>query len=321
MTLQTAYKKVKGKPKSALLRLTDYKLGKRIANNQKYNPSVDEEIVLNYFTTKLGRRKSKKLLKEIIELAKTNRMKILYPKGDGVVLFSGGFDSVAMAIIAKSKNKDYIPVFMSHRANVGNVTKKEIMAARKLAKKIFGRELIVFKSEAKSKKVPEWYGKEVRITKRMPVSKKKKNRRNRIFLEVLQDVGMGDKDILVGTFDGSDESARAGRLHDVTQKGLQAHLRKKGGKGKIIVGRNYGQKTARQIPGKIGLLKAIQKLPHKQKHKNSLFDSESCLMYFGTHCGDCWSCVERYDAFMDVFGQDKTEYRAKSKVGRKKSSR
>jgi 7-cyano-7-deazaguanine synthase in queuosine biosynthesis len=236
------------------------------------------------------------------------REKAIKKSGDyaGVILFSGGMDSVAVAMHLAKRKKKYLPVYLSHRSNVGNVTKKEIVAARKLAKKILGEELMVFKKGAKSGKIPEWYGKKVRLTDTMPVPKQRKNTRNRKFLEVLKEAGLADKEIWLGVLGtGSDPSSRAssaGRAQDVTKQGLQKHLKKIGAKGRIRV--------VKDLPGVKTKVHLIKKLASKK----NLFQSQSCLMYFGRHCGDCWSCVERAEAFMQAFGEDKTAYRQSSKA-------
>jgi 7-cyano-7-deazaguanine synthase in queuosine biosynthesis len=228
---------------------------------------------------------------------------------DGVVLFSGGLDSTAIAILARRKGLDLTPVYMSHRGNVGNVTKKEITAAHKLAKKATGNDLVVFKPKAKS--LPAWYGNDVRFTGRLPVTKAKKANRNRVFLEVLHDAGMADGLVLVGVFGTDARGLAAGRAKDVSKPGLSAHLKKIGAKGTIKTAEDFGGASRDQ--GKTDLLKEIGKT---SRQAPLLSQTESCLMYFGKPCGNCWSCVERAQAFMRAWGQDKTPYRPASTAGR-----
>ena len=52
-----------------------------------------------------------------------------------------------------------------------------------------------------------------------------------------------------------------------------------------------------------------------------LWGSESCLMYFNTHCGECISCHERVDAFMQAWGKDETRYRRGTYADRRKRRR
>ena len=239
---------------------------------------------------------------------------------DGVVLFSGGLDSVALGImLASNPRKAYLPVYISHRSNVGNVTKKEILAARKLAKKIFREELLVFKKGTKSGKVPDWYGKRVYETDTMPVPKNKKNERNRRFLQVLKENGLADKEIWLGVLGipgAGDRSRAAGRAQDVTKEGLQKHLKKLGAKGKIKVVRDIeGVKTKadllKGLPFYVGTTTPTQDL---------IVQSQSCLMYFNKPCGDCWSCVERVESMVQAYGRDKTPYRKDSKADKYKRS-
>lgn len=316
-------------------RLTEYALGKR---SQKYTAKErkkDTDKLMEYIdennfisipmlkpTTKSIRElKKKDFLKLILDaLIEKNKeyvdlMLLSLQDYQGVILFSGGLDSVALAIgrslLYSNQLSPLLPVYISHRANVGNVTKKEILAARKLAKKLFGEELVVIKPDTKAGVLPDWYGKRVYVTKRMPVIKTQKNKRNRKFLEVLKDYGLADKQIWLGVLGipgAGDRSRAAGRAKDVTKEGLQEHLKKIGGKGKIKVVRDLsGVKT------KSDLLKKIE-THYGKKFRPDIFESQSCLMYFNKPCGDCWSCVERAESIMQAYGQDRTPYRKDSKA-------
>jgi len=48
----------------------------------------------------------------------------------------------------------------------------------------------------------------------------------------------------------------------------------------------------------------------------ALFATTSCQMWWRVECGNCYSCLERHEAFVAAFGKDPTNYRAKSKVGK-----
>ena len=225
---------------------------------------------------------------------------------DGVILFSGGLDSTAIGILARRNGLNLLPVYMSHRANVGNVTKKELLKARKLAKSVTGNELIVFKPESKGKTAP-WYGNNVVFTDKLPILKDKKHYRNRIFLEVLKEAGLSEGLILLGVFGEGERSVSAGRAKDVSKKGLSSYLKKISSKGKIMTAEDFGGDSREH--GKRDLLLAIGRNSSKVP---SLHQTESCLMYFAKPCGNCWSCVERAQAFMEAFGKDKTGYRLKT---------
>ncbi len=223
----------------------------------------------------------------------------------GVVLFSGGLDSVGLAILAKRQGYDLTPVFMSHRANVGNVTKKELTAARELAKRATGNTMVVFKPKAK--RLADWYGPAVQYTTRLPVPAKRKNWRNRIFLDVLKDAGLADGIVLVGVFGGGERAAQAGRASDVSKKGLSAYLKKIGGKGTVLTAEDFGTRDKEAVLRAVG---------NRKRTRELLTATESCLMYFAKPCGNCWSCVDRAEAFQAAGWEDKTGYRPKSTAGR-----
>lgn len=311
-------------PIKALDRLTEYALGKRTTSYTSKKRKEDTQKVIDYIKSQHihapGTAKQKQAYLEIIVdgLIHRNmeyiRLKTLSMRHyGGVILFSGGLDSVALAMARNIKEgaAPLLPIYISHRSNVGNVTKKEIRTAQKLAKKILGEELMVIKADTKSGNLPEWYGKRVFVTEHMPVAKTQKNKRNRKFLEVLQDYGLADRQVWVGVLGipgAGDRSRAAGRAKDVTKEGLQEHLKSIGGKGKI--------KVVRDIPGvktKADLLKKIEK-HYKKRFRPDIFESQSCLMYFNKPCGDCWSCVERAESIMQAYGQDKTPYRKDSKA-------
>jgi 7-cyano-7-deazaguanine synthase in queuosine biosynthesis len=219
----------------------------------------------------------------------------------GVILFSGGMDSVTLAVILKKRGYDLIPFFMSHRGNVGNVTKKEMLAASRLAKSVLGRDLVIIKPE--TARTPKWYG-ELGIvdeSEKLPVSKQDKDWRNRRFLEILHEYGMADEVVALGTFGTEIHERTLSRAKDVTEAGLQAHLRKIGGKGTVLTMAEFGDKAG-----------ALRELPAAaRKH---VLASESCLMWFNKPCGDCWSCMDRVKSITAAWGSDSTPYRAGSKA-------
>ena len=199
----------------------------------------------------------------------------------------------------------------------GNVTKKELVAARRLARQITGRELVVFKPQ--TKRTADFYGPDVRFSSRLPVVKAKKPWRNRIMLDVLADHGLASKQTWVGVFGdlGMGPRARAaGRGPDVSQEGLQAHLHRRRGldhelrlKGPATV--HTGDEltprgTVGELAHKTALVKAVSSVAADLK---LLHQTESCLMWWGKHCGNCWSCVDRANAFMAATGADPTRYK------------
>jgi len=229
---------------------------------------------------------------------------------DGVLLFSGGMDSVLLGILARRQGLGLVPVFMSHRGNVGNVTKKELGAAHGLAEAVTGRPLVVFKPEAKSRPAA-WYGDDVRFTDRLPVLKADKPQRNRTFLSVLHDAGLADGTVVVGVFGPGERAQAAGRADDVSKRGLQAHMRKIGARGTVLTAEDFG--GGGRDSGKVDLLRQVRP---RSKDAELVTQSESCLMYFAKPCGDCWSCMDRAEALLEAWGYDPTPYRSNSKAGR-----
>lgn len=225
------------------------------------------------------------------------------------LLFSGGLDSVAMAILLRREGLDVVPVYMSHRANGGNVTKKELTTAAHLAKALTGHGLAIVKKPPTRRGDDAWYTEwgDVYYSRRMPISKEKKGRRNKIFLQVAKQLGFDQLDfIALGTLGVAGESEFVGqermrrvsrqRLNDVTHEKLEATLEP----GQLITLESLG------LPGKVAMLKAVG---HGKKARDACYASESCLMYFAKPCGNCSSCKSRAKAFMAAWGKDKTPYR------------
>lgn len=219
---------------------------------------------------------------------------------DGVLLCSGGFDSAAYGILLKKAGLDLQPVYVSHRPNVGNVTKKEIVAASKYAQEVFGRRLLILKPKAKGKEPAWWcdYG-DVAFTTKMPVPMSEKRLRNRRFIETLREHDLDRGVVAIGLL-GTNERTPKNRLHDEEHDLLARRVR-----GELMT----PQKTFGHLPKletKIALLKAIGK---KAPWPRVMWDSTSCRLYFRKSCGRCWGCKERAIAFMTAWGEDKTDYR------------
>jgi hypothetical protein len=236
-------------------------------------------------------------------------------KKRGAILFSGGMDSVILASIAKERGYDLIPFYMSHRANVGNVTKKEIVAASKLARTVLGRKLVIFKPP--TKKTPKWYSELGLVfeSDKLPVLKGDKDHRNRTFIDILHDEGMADEVVALGLFgstrvDGKERTKA--RADDIIPARLSEYLKSIGGSGTILSLAEYdgpgGEAGAKE--------RALTDLPASAKRH--VLASESCLMWFGKPCGDCWSCMDRVKSITAAWGKDTTPYRAESKADKHK---
>jgi hypothetical protein len=217
-----------------------------------------------------------------------------------------------MALLLRREGLDLHPVYMSHRANGGNVTKKEVVTAGQLAGELTDNDLLIFKKKPASKNSDAWYREwgEVHYSRRLPISKRNKKRRNRTFLKVLKDHGLDQCDfVALGVF-GPSANANVpeadvcyDRLVDSTPW-LEP--------GQLITFESLG------ITNKTDMLRAVGR---RGRNPELLYRSESCLMYFNKPCGECISCHERVDAFMEAWGKDKTGYRPKTYAGRRKRSR
>lgn len=216
------------------------------------------------------------------------------------LMFSGGLDSVAMAILLKREGLKLIPIYMGHRHG-GNVTKKEVVTAGQLSEAIAGRELEIFKKRPATRGADAWYSEwgTVHYTPYLPVSKKTKGRRNRTFLKVAKKAGLdGVEFIALGVFGPSANPnvPKGDVCYDSLMKSapwLEP--------GQLVTFESLG------ITNKTDMLKRVGQ--RSKKNCELLWASESCLMYFNKPCGNCISCVERAQAFMEAWGKDKTPYR------------
>jgi 7-cyano-7-deazaguanine synthase in queuosine biosynthesis len=227
------------------------------------------------------------------------------------LLFSGGLDSVAMAILLKKEGMEIVPVYMSHRKG-GNVTKKEVVAAGSMAEALTGHELTIIKKQPATRGSDAWYQEwgNVHYSRLLPVDKKSKGRRNRIFLKILRSKGLDECDfIALGVF-GPSANPNVPDA-DVCYERLAASSRLE--PGQLVTFESMG------IADKVAMLRAVGR--RSRKNCELLWGSESCLMYFNTHCGECISCHERADAFVGAWGKDKTRYRRGTYAARRKRSR
>lgn len=217
---------------------------------------------------------------------------------DGVLLCSGGFDSVALGILLKKAGYDLQPVYCSHRPNVGNVTKKELEAAARFAKEVAGRRLLILKPHAKGHEPSWWcnYG-DVAFTTKMPVPMSDKHLRNRRFVAALREHGLDKGVVAIGLL-GTNERTPQNRLADEETDLLARHVR-----GELITPQGlFGGLP--KLDTKVALLRAIGK-----KNAALMWPTTSCRLYFKKACGVCWGCRERVSAFMTAWREDRTNYR------------
>jgi 7-cyano-7-deazaguanine synthase in queuosine biosynthesis len=232
-----------------------------------------------------------------------------------VVCFSGGLDSVALAILLARKGHELELVYMSHRHG-GNVTRKEAEVASRLARQITGETLLIVKAPTKDERRWDQLGSVVHETRGLlPIPKEKKSKRNLTFLRVLRNAGiLAEADHVAlgvlgveGETEFVDEAERAAvvkrvgkaRVRDVTHEDLERLAKLE--PGVLITPASMG------VTGKVGLLRAVGR--RRKADVDRCFRSESCLMYFNTACGTCGSCVSRARAFMEAWGEDRTVYR------------
>lgn len=224
---------------------------------------------------------------------------------DGVLLCSGGFDSVAFGAILAKAGLRVAAVYCSHRTNVGNVTKKEIVAASQFSEKVLGRRLLILKPKAKGKE-PAWWCKfgDIAFTKAMPVPKAEKHLRNRRFMAALREHDLDEGVVAIGLL-GTNERTPKNRLADE-----ETDLLKKTIRGELLTPQaTFGFKG--KLATKAALLRCVGK---SKKLREALWASTSCRLYFKKHCGRCWGCRERAAAFMEAWGEDKTNYRKGTKA-------
>jgi hypothetical protein len=230
-------------------------------------------------------------------------------------LFSGGLDSVALGILLKRQGLKIVPIYMSHRHG-GNVTKKELVTAGQISQELAGRELEIFKKRPAGRGSDAWYSEwgNIHYTPLLPVPKKSKGRRNRTFLRILKKAGLDDMEfVALGVFGPSANPnvPKGDVCYDALVKSAKWLA-----PGQLVTFESLG------ITNKADMLRAVGK--RSKKNCELLWSSESCLMYFNLPCGNCISCVERAEAFMEAWGKDKTPYRkgtTADKIKRKRVTR
>jgi len=224
---------------------------------------------------------------------------------DGVLLFSGGLDSLCLGILLRRDGLDLIPVYVHHRANGGGITSKEVKAATKLAPLVTGHELAHVRKRPRGTPKQVVGDPDTRTfwTTKVPLTTKvKKNRRNEELIRALVDCGLGHGVVALGAL-GHDEEARWVDLSGYPfQRDIEHyHLQGKFPRGPELI-----------TPQSMGLGKADLIASVGPWHADEMFASDSCLMYFKRHCGNCKSCKSRAQAFLVALGEDRTNYRRDS---------
>ena len=206
-------------------------------------------------------------------------------------------DSTALGLLLRRDGEHLQPVYCCHRPNGGNVTRKELAAAAELADWVWGTQLLILYWPKKGAP-PQWlseYG-DVEEAKALPVASADKDHRNRRMLRALDEHDLAGGTVGVGVFGTSDEPGRtAERKRDTDPATLDAEV-----SGEVVTPTDLG------LTSKADLLRAVGR---RGAAPAQLAATESCLMWFAKHCGNCWSCVDRAEAFVGAWGHDPTPYR------------
>lgn len=204
-------------------------------------------------------------------------------EGSSIALaYSGGPDATALAARLKDLGAHVTPVYVAYR-NFGGKTAKDLRAAKRSAKRLgLSTELI-----------------DGPLIKR--ITAEEKSRRNRIILEVISAAFADGKagSIALGTYqDTFDASGQwtADSNDDIDPAVLAPVIAPRG--HKLVTWDSFGVSC-----------KADEFRNLSEQAREALFATVSCQMWWKIECGNCYSCIERHDAFMAAFGRDPTRYR------------
>lgn len=208
------------------------------------------------------------------------------------VAFSGGPDAAALAARLVSLGSNVIPVYVRYR-NKGGKTTKDLQAALRCAQKL-GLSIELVESP---------------LVK--PISADEKSHRNRIILKTISEA-LADRvqAVAIGTFkELCDPSGQwTGESNDdLDPENLVKEL---DSKHDLITWDSFGVTK-----------KADQFRNLSPDARAAIFATVSCQMWWKVECGNCYSCVERFQAFIDAFGEDPTTYRQNSTVGKRIAAR
>jgi hypothetical protein len=228
-----------------------------------------------------------------------------------------------MAILLRREGLEVVPVYCSHRHG-GNVTKKEVVVASRLADEVCKNGLRIVKKGGSPAGSEQWYHDlgEVYYDARLPIRKSRKDRRNRIMLRIVRDLFCEEADHyglaslgpegeaeLIEDLRARQEPLSKQRLRDCDHESIENDVGLE--PGVLVTPASLG------IPGKAELVRAVGRYG---RNADLLYGSESCLMYFNKPCGNCASCLARVRAFLLAWGEDRTPYRKGSTADKEKRS-
>lgn len=205
------------------------------------------------------------------------------------VAYSGGPDATALAARLKADGATVLPVYVAYRGP-GGKTAKDLRFAKRSA------ELLQLPSR--------WIDEP--LVRR--IDSDSKSQRNRIIVAAISmALGQQVQCVGIGTFKQTFEAAGQwtdDSNEDIDPAILSRPLTPQG--HRLITWDSYG------VSGKAEQFRNLS-----AQDRAALFATTSCQLWWKVECGNCYSCLERNEAFLAAFGVDPTGYRAKSTVTRR----
>jgi len=191
-----------------------------------------------------------------------------------LVGYSGGPDAAALAYMLAKRGAIVVPVYVHYRERSGGKTTKDLRAARASARSLGIADPDIVRSPLRGPK----------------------SERNAHLVRVLAQHARanGSTTMALGTIKTDDDP-------DLDPKNLSREARAFG--VGVVTWDYFG------IRDKASEFKGIT-----PEHRNFLFETTSCQMWWHVECGNCYSCIARHDAFLKAFGFDPTRYRTGSKL-------
>ncbi len=203
------------------------------------------------------------------------------------VAYSGGPDACALAARLQALGAEVIPVYLVYR-NRGGKTSKDLRGAINSAK------LLGLTTELLDNPLER------------AITGDDKSRRNYLILETFARAPIAKQIDAIGLGTYQETSEASGLWTEESNQDLEPRLLMSALKGtslRLITWDSFGVK--RKADEFVGLSNAA---------RQALFATTSCQMWWKVECGNCYSCLERHEAFLSAFGQDPTVYRPNSTV-------
>lgn len=206
------------------------------------------------------------------------------------VAYSGGPDATALAARLLQIQAAVVPVYVAYRGSGGGKTSKDIAAAI---------------ASAKMLRLPLEHIQSPLVAS---IKGDDKSSRNRLMLEAMAErfAGTDIGALGLGTYLAVHEASGLWTEESNADLDPAVLVRSSGKKGHdLITWDSFGVKC------KEDEFRAMP--PHARK---ALYRTTSCQLWFKVECGNCYSCVERHDAFMKAFRRDPTVYRPNTRITR-----